>query len=242
MKKVIVTAAVALLSTAGAMAQTFLKSELNRTYEYAKLSATEEVFYALKYDTVYVLNMDLTPLTKIAVPLRTGEKVVSIYQVSRTLFDADNGIEFVVSYADINTNYTTMISVVHDNAAPLDLTNVFYGNYNFPWLDVHNTPQGAIMRVLLNGNTFFYRLQGQALGIKKIDLEAQEALYPNPTKQIINISGIPGEQVFIYDMNGKVIQQERMDGSNSTIDVDQLNQGTYIVKTSTGSSYKFVKE
>ncbi|WP_047548953.1 FG-GAP-like repeat-containing protein [Psychroserpens sp. Hel_I_66] len=71
-------------------------------------------------------------------------------------------------------------------------------------------------------------------------------IYPNPTKDILNISSINGLENAIYtifDINGKRILNSKL--TQNTIDVSSLNTGNYILRIVSGTtikSQKFIKQ
>lgn len=240
MKKVILTATVLMLAAAGASAQTFMKSFIQQNYlNKAKLSATEDVFYHLRNDSIIIYNTNLSINSAIAVPTRPNESILKVEFLSRTLFDNDNDLEYLVSYTS-NFN-ASLITVVNENGQDVYLNDVIYG-VGEPFSQVYNDSQGAILHIWLNRNSFFYRLQGQALAIKQLDLDATPNLYPNPTSEVINIAGIPGEDLLIFDIYGNIVFKRQLNDFQTTINVDFLANGTYIVKSSSGSNYKFIKQ
>jgi hypothetical protein len=84
-----------------------------------------------------------------------------------------------------------------------------------------------------------------ALGTKNSDLQNNFSLYPNPTKDILNINtkaNIWINQLIIFDINGKQVQ---LSNDQTTVDVSKLNPGLYFIKIKTDageSSLKFIKE
>lgn len=74
---------------------------------------------------------------------------------------------------------------------------------------------------------------GAACGVEipENNIESEFSIYPNPAKNILNISshnGVTIERIIIYNQTGqKVIEGEL---SNNLIDVSKLPQGIYIVE------------
>lgn len=69
------------------------------------------------------------------------------------------------------------------------------------------------------------------------------SLYPNPARDILNVSGIEAAEAKIYDLGGRLVKT--VDVTNATVPVHSLAKGTYILvlKDSTGKSHtsKFIK-
>lgn len=56
-------------------------------------------------------------------------------------------------------------------------------------------------------------------------------IYPNPTTSLLNFkSAIQAEKILIYNMLGQLVQQEKVNALEGTISIENLAQGTYIVK------------
>jgi len=74
----------------------------------------------------------------------------------------------------------------------------------------------------------------------------QFSVYPNPVSNVLYLSNAEElviENVSVYDVSGKVVLSQN--STANQIDVSQLPQGMYFLKTTTGSSttsLKFIKE
>ena len=56
-------------------------------------------------------------------------------------------------------------------------------------------------------------------------------IYPNPTTNFLNFkSAVQVEKILIYNMLGQLVQQEKVNALEGTISIENLAQGTYIVK------------
>jgi hypothetical protein len=76
-------------------------------------------------------------------------------------------------------------------------------------------------------------------------LKTAITIYPNPVSNVLYIknAGITIENVKIYDLNGRLIKEEKLD--DNQIDVSQLPQGIYILDIETAIGVlrqKLVKE
>jgi hypothetical protein len=70
------------------------------------------------------------------------------------------------------------------------------------------------------------------LGVEEVSLKSLN-IYPNPSEDIINISGNFSELSFtIYDLLGKKIDQGK---TINTINISSLNNGVYLIEFSTGN-------
>lgn len=56
-------------------------------------------------------------------------------------------------------------------------------------------------------------------------------IYPNPTTNFLNFkSAVQVEKILIYNMLGQLVQQEKVNALEGTINIEKLAQGTYLVK------------
>lgn len=86
-----------------------------------------------------------------------------------------------------------------------------------------------------------------ALGVDAF-FKSNFAMYPNPAKNVLNISGNAGlsmENVVITDLNGRVVKQQNLGGvSASEINVADLTSGMYLITISSAEGQgtsKFMK-
>lgn len=108
--------------------------------------------------------------------------------------------------------------------------------------DEFNTNNGTLNNFTLNGNVSNW-LGGQTLGTQELGyLNLHVKLFPNPTTEYIQISGIKNmENYSIYNVNGSEIST----GSISIyekIDVRNYSNGLYFLKFENGNTIKFMKE
>ncbi|MGQ7944308.1 CBM96 family carbohydrate-binding protein [Flavobacterium sp. WC2509] len=70
-------------------------------------------------------------------------------------------------------------------------------------------------------------------------------MYPNPVKDILHIdfAGYTGDtEGYVFDMQGRMILNKKMNESDTTIDVSKLSAGTYVVKINAGSEEIITKK
>lgn len=74
--------------------------------------------------------------------------------------------------------------------------------------------------------------------------QAEFFVFPNPTSNTINISGIPLEngkaQLLLMDIYGKLILEKTITSITTTLETDNLEEGIYLIQSG-GSKAKFVK-
>jgi len=87
----------------------------------------------------------------------------------------------------------------------------------------------------------FYKTYQSYLGVNDVK-KAQVKIFPNPAKDVINISSDKSIQsVEIYDVLGRLIKTE----SKNNVNVSQLSKGNYLLKIKTGDQQiieKFIKQ
>jgi uncharacterized protein YegP (UPF0339 family) len=63
-----------------------------------------------------------------------------------------------------------------------------------------------------------------------VSKEASFNVYPNPTTGLVQVEGIEGAQVEVYNMIGEVVYNEANTAASTTIDLSTLESGNYIIK------------
>ena len=65
-------------------------------------------------------------------------------------------------------------------------------------------------------------------------------VYPNPTQDRLVIENAEGEKVYIFDINGRLLQTANLQDGNATLNVSPLPQGEYLLLLNT-QTVKFIK-
>ena len=65
-------------------------------------------------------------------------------------------------------------------------------------------------------------------------------IYPNPTQDKLVIENAEGEKVYIFDINGRLLQTANLQNGNATLNVSPLPQGEYLLLLNT-QTVKFIK-
>ncbi len=175
---------------------------------------------------------------------------------SNPVFIKDNGVTRLFSgcfnghlyeFGNIDGNLTGTFSVV-DSA----YLNIWEGINSFiSMADITNDGMLDMLVGNYSGGVAFYKGDTNTviIGIKE-NLKINEILiYPNPTKNIINIdlgnNDLKNAKIEVIDLLGKIIVTEIVSNSKITLNVNQYSQGIYLVKFSNnlGSKvYKVIKE
>jgi len=84
--------------------------------------------------------------------------------------------------------------------------------------------------------------------VKQIDENFSAALFPNPATSFLNVEldAFDGVSFKLQDVNGKVLKQENINNAITSIDVNKLERGIYLLKLVDQNdkklkSYKFLK-
>ena len=79
------------------------------------------------------------------------------------------------------------------------------------------------------------------VGTDEIDIP-EMAIYPNPAvaQTTIQLEEYTEAEMRIYDMSGKLIFSDNLQGTSYTLDVSSFTSGTYLIKLSSGQTSKLV--
>ncbi|UKN01760.1 T9SS type A sorting domain-containing protein [Paracrocinitomix mangrovi] len=65
------------------------------------------------------------------------------------------------------------------------------------------------------------------VGVEEYMPEVDITVYPNPARDIVNISSSEQTKLYIYDAQGKIVATEEINTITTSIDVSHLSRGTY---------------
>ena len=88
-------------------------------------------------------------------------------------------------------------------------------------------PNDGCTNYLSWGSWEDYTINVSNLGVGDVNLDHSVQLYPNPTKDVLNVRGITPKQVKVYGIDGKLIPVS-FDGN--VINTHKLPTGVYIVQ------------
>ena len=138
------------------------------------------------------------------------------------------------------------------------LENLEVSGNNLTWYSTQNSAAIPATTPLVNGTTYYVtQNNGQCesdrlaitvyteLGVS--DINKQEfAYYPNPVKDILNISGKSNvSKVEIFELSGKQIRSEKADAKNVQINLSALPSGLYLLKVTSEKAtetFKIIKK
>lgn len=78
-------------------------------------------------------------------------------------------------------------------------------------------------------------------GIEDVQSATTCRVYPNPTQDRLVIENAQGEKVYIFDINGRLLQTANLQDGNTILNVSPLPQGEYLLLLNT-QTVKFIKQ
>ncbi len=177
--------------------------------------------YTNEYIEVYNQNMNLQKTITFA--SLSGQKRISLLAIN--LFTTNDLYEFIVSIDGQSYVYDENEQLVFDFGEyhPVSVS----GNLLLAYTDFYNENLGRYQYKFR-----YYTLGGSTENIVKLTIGATINSYPNPTNDFLNIiySVDRNEQLYIYNMNGQLIQSYDLNPKNNSLQIStsQLESGAYI--------------
>ena len=189
------------------------------------------------------------------VQLTTGMRVYSLPKKIAFTFNPNAALFSDVTFEVKANNERTSTSVKFDEIIPnkeqtlvVDLSKTFDVN------DIAIYPL-TLSYIKFNINTSIEKIDHEVdikslqliydedfiVEIEDITRANQLMVYPNPASDYIVIEGNIGEEVRIYDLEGRVVKECTMHNAKCTIDASILSAGTYIVKSGSASCKVIIK-
>jgi hypothetical protein len=90
---------------------------------------------------------------------------------------------------------------------------------------------------LVNGFAVLVYDPNGSVGIENLNPQPDIVLYPNPAETFVTISlpAATGSTVKLYDIHGKLIRTEQLQGLTPRLNVSDLPGGTYLLLVQSGS-------
>ena len=86
-----------------------------------------------------------------------------------------------------------------------------------------------------------YGEPNEATSIDDVQSATTCRIYPNPTMDRLIIDNANCEKVYIFDLNGRLLQTTPIDGDNASVNVTSLPQGDYLLLLN-NQTVKFIKK
>ena len=165
-------------------------------------------FYNSGNDSQDFYAFTLTEIDDVEFILNAFEGLDS--NVILTLYDSTGSSIFSLTHDGINTARTS------------NLVNLNPDTYYFIISESNNQT-----------GSYEFKVTPQAtLGIENINFENEVSLYPNPTKNAINIklNNYQNVSVALYDLGGRLILEQELNSEISTVNISHLQNGMYLLK------------
>lgn len=149
--------------------------------------------------------------------------------------------------AGIKAQNLDRISISSGGSATDEVNYVLGETFNFTMADGAN----VIIETGTLGSTDDTGGDNNFTVVKQLAQTTDLECYPNPTTDIVNITGLPnasGLILSVYNISGKVVKMQSCTSKNmQSIDVSNLTAGTYFISVSdiqlkSINSVKFVKQ
>lgn len=107
-----------------------------------------------------------------------------------------------------------------------------------PFISLHDVSSGV-----MDANFYIYSRISKGTGVQEV-LQHGMKVYPSPATTELYVDALPawmGERAVVYDMSGRCLSAQTVDGDTLRIDVASLPAGVYVLRIGTYSA-KFEKQ
>ncbi|NDI98679.1 T9SS type A sorting domain-containing protein [Flavobacterium sp. LaA7.5] len=143
--------------------------------------------------------------------------------------DTYPGLQGIYLFADYCNNKIGLL----DSAMEITYTDAFEGEFFTTFGEDIN----GELYIAGSGSGNVYRIVDTELSVPGFT-NSEFSVYPNPANDLVTIkagSNIVAHNVTIYDMSGKLLQQNNINSADNTVDVKGLPSGLYLLRV-TGSN------
>ncbi len=187
-----------------------------------------------------------------------GGLVGGVFASTLTISDSYNASTMIMSGNDVPTNYGGVVGYVADTAH-VEVTNSYYlnnisdNNYGTPQSESFMKSQDFV--ALLNNSSDIYAMDdmnvnhgypifAQYYSVEENITDNGVSVYPNPAKDIINISfseNAACNSIEIYSLDGRLVETHGRASLQTVIDLSFLNAGVYVIKLRMSDGKEFSK-
>ncbi|WP_417368614.1 T9SS type A sorting domain-containing protein [Gelidibacter japonicus] len=162
-------------------------------------------------------------------------------RLSETYSDSDDGTTWEL-YSKIDYTYNTSV-LMSNYLEPFSVGSYFYdlGVEDFP----HHNKVTSSVESEHNGTaweissktTYYY--SDDTMGLNDLSNSNFVTLYPNPAKNTLNIKlkDQIDAQASLYDVNGRLILEQKLQAINTPLNIESLQSGMYVLKIATENSF-----
>ncbi|BAP32236.1 uncharacterized protein CHSO_3199 [Chryseobacterium sp. StRB126] len=140
-----------------------------------------------------------------------------------------------------NTTFNATIGTTgnYNGFTLIDLTNLNNQNYSNIIIDeIQLQSTGGYVYMCLDAFTWS---KTPTLGAAEIQFQKKASLYPNPSSGIFHITQEKNSTIILYDQSGKLVKTTEAAKGDNKIDITELPDGIYLMR-SESESYKIIKK
>lgn len=197
-------------------------ANINVTNNYFDFSDLEPLDQANNYIS---LNYSPQRTRDLAENIESGVGVDITLNVNDTNIDRD-GNETAMN--NIYQWYKDDVAITGSNSANYTITNAHISDSGDYFCEITNNilPALTIVRAPITV------LKDPSLSVIDTEIDNELSIYPNPTKNWLNIKSdaLTDAKLSIYDINGRLVITQNLEGNLNALNVEQLQSGTYILK------------
>jgi len=172
-----------------------------------------------------------------------GSTIVDAYSSGNALPAQDSSQDWTLVSNTVSGSNRTIVATRANNTGDSD-DHIF------------NASAGSLSVIYAKGSSTNYAYHGGnrgfttlslTLGISENKLLSFE-MYPNPVSDVLNIqlpSGTDKAEVGVYDYTGRLVSTKTISSNDSTLDVQNISKGIYIIRATTNSKIgvqRFIKK
>ena len=172
-----------------------------------------------------------------------GSTIVDAYSSGNALPAQDSSQDWTLVSNTVSGSNRTIVATRANNTGDSD-DHIF------------NASAGSLSVIYAKGSSTNYAYHGGnrgfttlslTLGISENKLLSFE-MYPNPVSDVLNIqlpSGTDKAEVGVYDYTGRLVSTKTVSSNDSTLDVQNISKGIYIIRVATNSKIgvqRFIKK
>ena len=172
-----------------------------------------------------------------------GSTIVDAYSSGNALPAQDSSQDWTLVSNTVSGSNRTIVATRANNTGDSD-DHIF------------SASAGSLSVIYAKGTSTSYAYHGGnrgfttlsvTLGISENKLLSFE-MYPNPVSDVLNIqlpTGTDKAEVGVYDYTGRLVSTKTISSNNSTLDVQNISKGIYIIRVTTNSKIgvqRFIKK